>query len=122
MSCPNSSISCSWASASSTGSAATAGSLLDFSGPESAVWAGRVDLLPAIASYEAEMIPYGFARVADSLAENGTSGNDPLHKPVLGRAVLSASRAYFKAVDKVPSLQRKFLDDLYTYRGAKESA
>jgi 2-polyprenyl-6-methoxyphenol hydroxylase-like FAD-dependent oxidoreductase len=84
--------------------------------------ADRGDLLPAIAGYEAEMIPYGFARVADSLAQNGTSGDDPLHKPVIGRAVLGASRAYFKAVDKVPSLRRKFLDDLYTYRGAQESA
>ena len=55
--------------------------------------------------YEAEMIPYGFARVADSLAQNGTSGRDPLHKPVIGRAVLSMNRAYFRAVDKVPSLQ-----------------
>jgi hypothetical protein len=86
------------------------------------VRADRGDLLPAIAGYEAEMIPYGFARVADSLAQNGTSGGDPLHKPVICRAVLGASRAYFKAVDKVPSLRRKFLDDLCTYRGAQESA
>ncbi|GAB2721373.1 FAD-dependent oxidoreductase [Kitasatospora kifunensis] len=80
---------------------------------------GSRDLLGAIGEYEAEMIPYGFARVKDSLAENGTNGNDPLHKPVLGRAVLAGSRAYFKAVDKIPSVQRKFLDDLYTYRGAE---
>ena len=85
------------------------------------VRADRGDLLPAIVGYKAEMIPYGFARVADSLAENGTSGNDPLHKPVIGRAVLSVNRAYFRAVDKVPSLQRKFLEDLYTYRGAEDS-
>jgi glycine/D-amino acid oxidase-like deaminating enzyme len=39
--------------------------------------------LEAIADYEAEMIPYGFARVADSLARNGTSGSDPLHKPFI---------------------------------------
>jgi 2-polyprenyl-6-methoxyphenol hydroxylase-like FAD-dependent oxidoreductase len=86
-----------------------------------AVQRGEKELLSAIANYEAEMIPYGFARVADSLAQNGTSGGDPLHKPVIGRAVLSMNRAYFRAVDKVPSLQRKFLEDLYTYRGAEDS-
>jgi hypothetical protein len=68
------------------------------------------------------MIPYGFAMVAGSLAQNGTSGGDPLRKPVTGRAVLSASRAYFTAVDKIPALQRKFLDDLYTCRGAEQRA
>ncbi|MFJ4185206.1 FAD-dependent oxidoreductase [Kitasatospora sp. NPDC089509] len=81
---------------------------------------GRRGLVDAIAGYEAEMIPYGFARVKDSLAQNGTNGDDPLHKPVLGRAVLAANRAYFRAVDRIPSLQRKFLDDLYTYRGAED--
>ncbi|MFC5182445.1 FAD-dependent oxidoreductase [Actinomadura harenae] len=80
---------------------------------------GSRDLLGAIGEYEAEMIPYGFARVKDSLAQNGTSGDDPLHKPVVGRAVLAGARAYFKAVDKVPPMRRKFLDDLYTYRGAE---
>ncbi len=82
---------------------------------------GEKQLLNAIADYEAGMIPYGFARVADSLAQNGTSGGDPLHKPVIGRAVLGVNRAYFKAVDKVPSLRRKFLEDLYTYRGAEDA-
>jgi 2-polyprenyl-6-methoxyphenol hydroxylase-like FAD-dependent oxidoreductase len=81
---------------------------------------GQKALPGAIADYESEMIPYGFARVADSLAQNGTSGDDPLHKPVIGRAVLSVNRAYFKAVDRIPALRRKFLDDLYTYRGAEE--
>jgi len=39
--------------------------------------------------------PYGLARVADSLAQNGSSGNDPLHKPVVGRVMLAATRGYF---------------------------
>ncbi|MFI9718505.1 FAD-dependent oxidoreductase [Streptomyces sp. NPDC052396] len=83
--------------------------------------AGRRDLLGAIGDYEAEMIPYGFARVKDSLAQNGTSGDDPLHKPVLGRAVLAANRTYFRAVDRIPAVRRKFLDELYAYRGADEA-
>lgn len=60
----------------------------------------------------------GFARVADSLAQNGTSGHDPLHKPIIGRLVLGVNRTYFRAVDHIPALRRSFLNDLYTYRGA----
>jgi 2-polyprenyl-6-methoxyphenol hydroxylase-like FAD-dependent oxidoreductase len=63
---------------------------------------GAKPLLAAIGDYEAEMIPYGFARVADSLAQNGSSGSDPLHKPVTGRIMLAATRAYFRAVDRIP--------------------
>ena len=33
---------------------------------------GKKPLLKAIGDHEAEMIPYGFARVADSLENNGT--------------------------------------------------
>ncbi|HEY7484570.1 MAG TPA: NAD(P)/FAD-dependent oxidoreductase [Streptosporangiaceae bacterium] len=74
--------------------------------------------LEAIAAYEAEMIPYGFARVADSLAQNGTNGDDPLHKPVIGRIMLAFARTYFRVVSSVPPLKRKFLNDLYAYRGS----
>lgn len=79
---------------------------------------GTKPLLAAIGDYEAEMVPYGFARVADSLAQNGSSGNDPLHKPVLGRVMLAATRTYFRAVDRIPAVRRKFLNSLYTYRSS----
>jgi len=79
---------------------------------------GAKPLLAAIGDYEAEMVPYGFARVADSLAQNGSSGTDPLHKPVLGRVVLAATRTYFRAVGHIPAVRRKFLDSLYTYRSS----
>jgi 2-polyprenyl-6-methoxyphenol hydroxylase-like FAD-dependent oxidoreductase len=75
-------------------------------------------LLAAIGDYEAEMVPYGFARVADSLAQNGSSGNDPLHRPVIGRVMLAATRAYFRAVDRIPAVRRSFLNSLYTYRSS----
>ena len=81
---------------------------------------GEKALLAAIGDYEAEMIPYGFARVAESLDNNGTSGNDPLYRPVSGRLALFAARSFFSVSSKVPALRRKFLDDLYTYRGAEE--
>ncbi|WP_279582615.1 FAD-dependent oxidoreductase [Fodinicola feengrottensis] len=73
-------------------------------------------LLDAIGAYEAEMIPYGFARVRDSLNNNGTSGNDPLYRPFAGRLAMAGARTYFRAVDKIPSVRRKFVDDLTTYR------
>lgn len=94
----------------------------DRNGGQAESSAGNQSLIDAIAAYEKEMIPYGFARVADSLAQNGTSGNDPLHKPVIGRAVLAAGRGYFRAVDKIPFVQRKFLDELYAYRGSADQA
>ncbi|MET8154948.1 NAD(P)/FAD-dependent oxidoreductase [Sphaerisporangium sp. NPDC005289] len=79
-------------------------------------------LLDALRAYEAEMIPYGFARVADSLAQNGTSGHDPLHRPVIGRAVLALTRTYFFLSSRIPPLREKFLTDLHTYRGGDEAA
>jgi 2-polyprenyl-6-methoxyphenol hydroxylase-like FAD-dependent oxidoreductase len=83
-----------------------------------AVQRGAKPLLAAVGDYEAEMVPYGFARVADSLAQNGSSGTDPLHKPVLGRVVLAATRTYFRAVGRIPAVRQKFLDSLYTYRSS----
>jgi 2-polyprenyl-6-methoxyphenol hydroxylase-like FAD-dependent oxidoreductase len=78
-------------------------------------------LLSAVADYEAEMIPYGFARVAESLGNNGTSGDDPLYRPVVGRLALFGVRSYFSAASKIGPLRRKFLDDLYAYRGAEDT-
>jgi 2-polyprenyl-6-methoxyphenol hydroxylase-like FAD-dependent oxidoreductase len=74
---------------------------------------GEKDLRAAIGDYEAEMTEYGFARVAESLAQNGTNARDPLHKPVIGRLVLASVRAWFTAVNRIPALKRKFVDDLY---------
>jgi 2-polyprenyl-6-methoxyphenol hydroxylase-like FAD-dependent oxidoreductase len=82
---------------------------------------GRKPLLAAIADYEAEMIPYGFARVADSLSNNGTRGDDPLYRPWTGRLALFAARTYFSLTSRIPALRRKFLADLYAYRGAETS-
>ncbi|TYB64333.1 NAD(P)-binding protein [Nonomuraea sp. PA05] len=77
-------------------------------------------VVEAVAAYEREMIPYGFARVQDSLAR--MDGDAAIHKPVIGRAVLAMTRAYFGVTDRVPALKRKFLDDMYAYRGAEEHA
>jgi 2-polyprenyl-6-methoxyphenol hydroxylase-like FAD-dependent oxidoreductase len=73
-------------------------------------------LLTAIGDYEAEMVPYGAARVAESLDNNGTSSDDPLYRPVTGRLALFAARSYFSVSSKVPALRRKFLADMYAHR------
>jgi 2-polyprenyl-6-methoxyphenol hydroxylase-like FAD-dependent oxidoreductase len=81
---------------------------------------GDKPLLAAIADYEAEMIPYGFARVADSLDQVGTSGRDIAYKPLIGRAALAANRMFFRMADRIPAVQRKFLENLETYRSDEE--
>ncbi|XTZ18806.1 FAD-dependent oxidoreductase [Micromonospora echinospora] len=82
--------------------------------------AGDKPLLEAVGDYEAQMLPYGFARVADSLKNNGTNGDDPLYRPVVGRLALLGARGYFGVTSRVPKLRRKFVDDLYAYRGAED--
>jgi len=82
--------------------------------------AGEKTLLQAVADYEAAMLPYGFARVADSLNRSGTSGDDPMYKPVVGRLALLGARGYFGITSRVPRLARRFVDDFYNYRGEEE--
>jgi 2-polyprenyl-6-methoxyphenol hydroxylase-like FAD-dependent oxidoreductase len=77
-------------------------------------------LLQAVADYETEMLPYGFARVADSLRNNGTNGDDLLYKPVVGRVALLAARSYFGVTGRVPRLRRRFVENMYAYRGASD--
>jgi 2-polyprenyl-6-methoxyphenol hydroxylase-like FAD-dependent oxidoreductase len=77
----------------------------------------HTDPVTAIGAYEAEIVPYGFARVADSLRSNGTHGDDPLYHPVKGRFALTAARGYFSLTGKVPAMRRKFLAEMESYRG-----
>ncbi|GIG91293.1 FAD-dependent oxidoreductase [Plantactinospora endophytica] len=81
--------------------------------------AGAKPLLGGVADYESEMIRYGFARVADSLRTNGTNGDDPIYKPVIGRLAMLAARGYFSVTSRLPPLRRRFVDELYNYRGAE---
>ncbi|MFI7024619.1 FAD-dependent oxidoreductase [Micromonospora sp. NPDC049900] len=81
---------------------------------------GEKTLVQAVADYEAAMLPYGFARVADSLNRSGTNGDDRMYKPVFGRLALLGARGYFRVTSRVPPLRRKFVDDFYTYRGEED--
>ncbi|MEU8925867.1 NAD(P)/FAD-dependent oxidoreductase [Kitasatospora sp. NPDC048545] len=78
---------------------------------------GHKPLLQAVGDYEAEMIPYGFRRVADSLGQNGTTAADPLYRPGIGRLALFGARSYFSVTSRVPVLRNRFLDQLSAYRG-----
>ncbi|MBQ1024652.1 NAD(P)/FAD-dependent oxidoreductase [Micromonospora sp. C95] len=82
--------------------------------------AGEKTLVQAVADYEAAMVPYGFARVADSLGRSGTNGDDRMYQPVFGRLALLGARGYFRVTSRVPRLRRKFVDDFYTYRGEQD--
>jgi hypothetical protein len=62
------------------------------------------------------MIDYGFDAVIKSRAQ--MSASDPIHKPVLGRAVLAGFRTAMRTVNNVPPLKRRMRDSMLTYRGA----
>jgi 2-polyprenyl-6-methoxyphenol hydroxylase-like FAD-dependent oxidoreductase len=78
---------------------------------------GRKGLIEGVQDYETKMIEYGFKAVTDSREQ--MTGDAPIHKPVLGRAVLAGMRTYLRLVDRVPMLKRKMIDGLYEYRGAE---
>lgn len=83
---------------------------------------GGKTLLQAVADYEADMLPYGFARVADSLRNSGTDGADPLYRPVLGRLALAKVRLFFTLTSRVPALRHRFVARLHAYRGGGSRA
>ncbi|UQU62595.1 FAD-dependent monooxygenase [Couchioplanes caeruleus] len=77
--------------------------------------AGQKDIVTAIGDYEARMLPYGTALVADSLHNNGTSAEDSLYEAGIGgELALGGARAHFFLTGKIPALRRKFLADLRT--------
>jgi 2-polyprenyl-6-methoxyphenol hydroxylase-like FAD-dependent oxidoreductase len=65
------------------------------------------ELLPAIHAYEVEMIRYGFEAVIDSRKQ--FDANSPIHKPVVGRFVLAATRGSMRFVNRVPMLKRRIM-------------
>ncbi|MEU0551386.1 NAD(P)/FAD-dependent oxidoreductase [Micromonospora sp. NPDC005979] len=82
--------------------------------------AGDKTLVQAVADYEATMVPYGFARVAESLNRSGTNGEDRMYRPVVGRLALLGARGYFGVTSRVPPLRRRFVDDFHTYEGDED--
>jgi 2-polyprenyl-6-methoxyphenol hydroxylase-like FAD-dependent oxidoreductase len=78
---------------------------------------GKATVREAVARYEARMTEYGFAAVRDSRRKQ--SGDDPLHKPYVGRAVLAGMRTGMRVANRLPAVKRRMSDALYQYRGAE---
>jgi 2-polyprenyl-6-methoxyphenol hydroxylase-like FAD-dependent oxidoreductase len=77
---------------------------------------GAEPLLEAVRDYETRMIKYGFDAVRKSLAQ--ISGDDLIHKPVIGRVVLAAMRTGMRLVNHLPPIKRRMVDAQRRYRGA----
>lgn len=82
-----------------------------------AVRDGQHALLPAIGEYEARMREYGFDAVLKSRQQ--MDGRDPIHKPVIGRAVLAGMRAGMRVVNALPPIKRRMGRSMSSYRGAE---
>ncbi|QMU78158.1 FAD-dependent monooxygenase [Streptacidiphilus sp. PB12-B1b] len=76
---------------------------------------GRSTLLDAVRDYETKMVKYGFEAVIESKKQ--TSGDQPVHKPYIGRLALAGMRAFLFVAARVPSMKRKMAEDIYIYRG-----
>lgn len=76
---------------------------------------GTVTLLNAVRDYETKMITYGFDAVARSL--KSMSGDDPIHRPVVGRAVLAGMRTGMRVVSHLPPVKRRMVQAQLAFRG-----
>ncbi|WP_433325351.1 FAD-dependent oxidoreductase [Spirillospora sp. CA-294931] len=77
---------------------------------------GERPLLEAIHDYETQMIDYGFTAVTESLKFYGK--DNPLNRPVLGRAALTLVRGGARLINNVPPLKRGVTNRLLASRGA----
>jgi 2-polyprenyl-6-methoxyphenol hydroxylase-like FAD-dependent oxidoreductase len=77
---------------------------------------GRLDLVAAVGRYEAKMIKYGFDAVLKSRKQ--MTDEDPIHKPVIGRAVLGLMRTAMRVTNHVRPLRERMARSMLAYRGA----
>ena len=61
----------------------------------------------------------GFDAVKKSLQQ--MSGNDPIHKPIIGRIVLTAMRTAMRVVNHIPALKRRMERAESEFRGAERN-
>lgn len=76
---------------------------------------GRMNLRDAVRDYETKMIDYGFGAVQKSLAQ--MSGDNPLHKPVIGRAMLAGMRTSMRIINHLPPVRNRMANAQRHYRG-----
>jgi hypothetical protein len=61
------------------------------------------------------MVQYGFDAVLKSRKQ--ISGDDPIHKPVIGRVVLAVMRTVLRVVNHTPPLKQAMARSMLRYRG-----
>lgn len=62
------------------------------------------------------MIRYGFDAVLASKRQTG--GDQPIHRPYLGRLVLAGLRAQLALTARVPARRQRMADAMHAYRSA----
>lgn len=78
---------------------------------------GDLDLIDGIRDYETQMIDYGFEAVRESLKFFGK--DNPLNRPVLGRAFLAMLRGGARTVQALPPVKRALVNRMLASRGAQ---
>lgn len=78
---------------------------------------GRMTFVEAVGDYEAQMREYGFEAVLKSREQ--MNGDDLIHKPVVGRAMLAGMRTGMRVVNHLPPLKRRMTESLLRERGAE---
>ncbi|GHO41982.1 FAD-dependent oxidoreductase [Ktedonospora formicarum] len=81
-----------------------------------AVHNGKLDLLTAIHGYEEKMQKYGAEAVKQSLAQ--MDANAPIHKPVIGPAIMATQRTMLRAINHIPPAKRAMARAFSRGRGA----
>jgi 2-polyprenyl-6-methoxyphenol hydroxylase-like FAD-dependent oxidoreductase len=81
-----------------------------------AVRDGQIDLIEGIHEYEAKMIKYGFDAVMKSRTQMDC--NSPIHKPVIGRVMLTGMRTAMRVTNHLPPLKRRIEYAQSRFRGA----
>ena len=64
---------------------------------------GKAPLLTAIRDYETQMIDYGFDAVKKSRKQ--MTASNPIHTPVIGRAMLATMRTTMRAINHIPPVK-----------------
>jgi 2-polyprenyl-6-methoxyphenol hydroxylase-like FAD-dependent oxidoreductase len=81
---------------------------------------GRTELVAALHAYEGEMLEYSKDAVIESRKQMDAS--DPIHKPVLGRAMLGVARTGMRLVNAVPVLKRKMSESAMRMRKVEQQS
>ena len=77
---------------------------------------GRLGLVEAVSRYEQKMIIYGFDAVLKS--RERMTEKEPIHKPVIGRAVLALMRTGLRMANHIAPLKNRMARSMLAYRGA----